>query len=154
MSSNEKASNQKITGRDSQPVKSRSERRSFLLKSTLVAGGAALGLVTLDKINAFSRQQQLTSLVIPTPPSSGDPTLSLDAVLAYAYLHQNGQINLLRDVDGRITQLNYGPMILTISRDSNGIMTSFTTSMSSDSITQTHTILRGPDGRISSIVVS
>ena len=132
------------------------ERRTFLKRSSLVAGGAALGLVALDRMNAFSDAQKLVDpQIIPTPRSSGGgPTISVDAVLAYAYLHQSGQVFLQRDQDGRLTQLEYGPMTLTIARDESGTMLSFTASIPSDSISQTHTLLRGPDGSISSIIVS
>jgi hypothetical protein len=135
------------------------ERREFLKKFGIVAGGATAGLVALGSVEGFLR----------FPPPSADPSsksapssdttvsgssVSTDAVMAYAYLFQPGQISVQRDANGNISVVSYGPLTITITRNADGSIGSVNSSIPSDSISQTKTIARNPDGSISSILVA
>lgn len=121
-----------------------SKRRVFLKKTAVVAGGAAIGALGLYEV--------LKPKAETYNPSS--QTASLDVAEAYAYLGPAGDILVQRDINGRISTLTYGPLMVQISRNQQGTVATVETSISLSSlgaVKQIDTINRNTDGSISGV---
>lgn len=121
-----------------------SDRRRFLKRTAVVAGGATLGSFALYEI--FK-----PNLIAGSSPTLSNKTLSADALIAYGHLGPEGEIILQRDTVGNISEITYGPMTIEISRDSQGSVTSIQTTLSNDSIKVVDTINRNSDGGITGV---
>lgn len=133
-------------------------RRKFLKRSAIVAGAAgavAVGGIGFGDVLS-SKQNNNTSTSSSSSSSSGtanpsNKTVSADALIAYAYLGPQGNVSTARDGSGNITQINYGPLTIQITRNSDGSVSSVQTSVPSDSIDVVDTIVRNSDGSISGV---
>lgn len=121
-----------------------SDRRRFLKRTAVVAGGATLGSFALYEI--FK-----PNLTTGSSPTLSNKTLSADALIGYGHLGPEGEITLQRDSVGNISEITYGPMTIQVNRDSQGSVTSVQTTLSSDSIKVVDTINRNPEGGISGV---
>ena len=120
------------------------DRRKFLRKTAIIAGGATVGSIALYEVLRPHGE-------IFTPSQA---TLEADEVEAYAYFGPSGQITIQRDNNGNISGLTYGPLNIQVTRDLRGAVASVETSLSislTQSIRQIDTINRNPDGSISGV---
>jgi hypothetical protein len=130
-------------------------RRKFLKRAGIVAGGATVATVVLLDARGLLFKHPPSSSSSSSPggaqATSTGPLLSADAFQAYAYLGPSGNMTMSRDSSGSISQVTYGPLTVQITRNSDGSIASVETSIPSDSIKQVDTINRNPDGSISGV---
>ncbi len=124
--------------------KSDTDRRRFLKRTAVVAGGASLGSIALYEIFR-------PNLVAGSTPNGTGKTISADALIAYGHLGPEGDITMQRDTGGNISEISYGPLTVQINRDNQGTVSTVETTLKDDSIRVVDTINRNSDGTISGV---
>ena len=97
--------------------KNETDRRKFLKRTAVVAGGATIGSFALYEI--FK-----PSLISGASPPLNSKTLTADALISYAHLGPEGDIVVQRDTSGNISEITYGPLTIQVNRENDGSVSS------------------------------